>query len=159
MAQTRLAAVYLPIFIAYLLLFLPWTEQANQYKPDFVLLVLIFWLIRAPQRCNIGTAWIVGIFVDIATGGILGQHALAYTFSAYFTVLYQRRLILFNAFHLFWTVFMLLLIAQVVMLVLQMFAGLPFPGWDYFYPSISGVLLWSISMLFRLHTDGRPGEL
>lgn len=159
MLQTRRTAVYLSFFIAYLLLFLPWSEQANQYKPDFVLLALIFWLIRAPHICNISTAWVLGLLVDLATGGVLGQHALAYTFSAYVTVLYQRRLILFSHFHLFWTVLMLLLISQVVLLVLRMFAGMPFVGWEYFAPSLSGVVLWSISMLFRLHSDGRPGEL
>lgn len=159
MSQTKRTAVYLSIFIAYLILFLPWSDQAKQFKPDFTLLVLIFWLIRAPHICNIGTAWFVGLLVDLATGGTFGQHALAYTFSAYFTVLYQRRLILFSHFHLFWTVFILLVISQVVLLVLEMFSGMPFKGWVYFIPSISGVLLWSISLIFRLHTDGRAGEI
>ncbi len=159
MFQNKRTAVYLSLFIAYLLLFLPWTEVAKQYKPDFMLLVLIFWLIRAPSICNVGTAWVMGLLVDLATGGTFGQHALAYTFSAYFTVIYQRRLILFNAFHLFWTVLMLLLISQVVLLVLQMFSGMPFIGMEYFLPSITGVILWSLSVLLGLHRDGRPGEL
>lgn len=159
MHQNKRSAIYVSLFISYLLFFLPWSDHALQYKPDFTLLVLLFWLIRAPFQCNIRTAWVVGLLVDLVTGGTFGQHALAYTFSAYFTLLYQRRLILFNHFHLFWTVFLLLIISQVVLLILQTFAGNPFVGWIYFAPSMTGVILWSISLMLRLHTDGRAGQM
>jgi rod shape-determining protein MreD len=159
MHRNKLSHIYLSLFAVYLLLLLPWTESALRYKPDFTLLVLIFWLIRAPRLCNIGTAWFIGLLVDLATGGIFGQHAWAYTVTAFFTMVYQKRLILFNRFHQFIYVFILLIIAQIVLLILKTFSGVPFPGMVYFMPSVIGVLLWSISLLFKLHTDGRPGDI
>lgn len=159
MPQSKLRYVYLSLFIAYLLQLLPWSESALRFRPDFTLLVLIFWLIRAPHLCNIGTAWVVGLLVDLATGGIFGQNAWAYTVSAFFTMLYQRRLILFNGLQQFFYVFLILIIAQTTLLILRTFSGVPFAGWIYFLPSVTGVLLWRISFMFKLHTDGRPGHI
>jgi rod shape-determining protein MreD len=124
-------------------------------RPDFMLLVIIFWLIRAPNLCNVGTAWFVGLFVDLATGGIFGQYALAYTITAFFAVSYQKRLVLFNGTQQLFYVFILLFISQVSLLIIKTFAGAQFMGWTYFLPSISGVLLWFIAVMFGLDVGGR----
>ncbi len=159
MQHNKLSHVYLTIFIAYLMLLLPFSEKAMQFRPDFTLLVVIYWLIRAPNLCNIGTAWVVGLFVDLATGGIFGQNAWAYAVSAFFTMLYQRRLVLFNGLQQFFYVFLALLIAQAFLLILRTFSGVPFSGWIYFAPSVTGVILWRISLMFKLNSDSRSGQI
>ncbi len=82
MYTNKLKSIYLSILLALICLLLPWSGFALTMRPDFMLLVIIFWLIRAPNLCNVGTAWFVGLFVDLATGGIFGQYALAYTINA-----------------------------------------------------------------------------
>jgi rod shape-determining protein MreD len=136
-------------------LLLPWSAKMMQIRPDFVLLVIIYWLIRAPNLCNVGTAWFVGIFVDLATGGTFGQYALAYTVTAYFAVSYQRRLVLFNSLQQAFYVFLLLIISQLTLLLLKIFSGAEIFGWQYFLPSMTGILLWQIAVLFGLKTGGR----
>lgn len=159
MRRVKISYIYLTLLSAYLLLLLPWSETALQFKPDFILLVLIFWIIREPNLCNIGTAWFVGLLVDLATGSLFGQYAWAYTVSAFVTMFYQRRLILFGRINQFIYVFIILMTSQLVLLILKTFGGEPFPGWIYFAPSLVGVLLWSISLVFKLHTDGQAGEI
>jgi len=159
MSQNKLSHVYLTLFVGYLMLLLPFSEKAMQYRPDFTLLVLIYWLIRAPNLCNIGTAWVVGLFVDLATGGIFGQNAWAYAVSAFFTILYQRRLVLFNGLQQFFYVLIALIIAQIVLLILRTFSSVPFTGWLYFAPSVTGVILWWFFMMFKLRSDGRSGQI
>lgn len=155
MRSIKLQNVYLSLLVAFLALLLPWSESALQIRPDFVLLVIIFWLIRAPQLCNVGTAWFVGLFVDLATGGVFGQYALAYTVTAYFAVIYQRRLVLFNGMQQAFYVFLLLIISQLTLLLLKIFSGAEAFGWQYFLPSFTGILLWQIAVLFGLKTGGR----
>ncbi len=155
MRSIKLQNVYLSLLVAFLALLLPWSENALQIRPDFVLLVIIFWLIRAPQLCNVGTAWFVGLFVDLATGGVFGQYALAYTLTAYFAVIYQRRLVLFNGMQQAFYVFLLLIISQLTLLLLKLFSGAEAFGWQYFLPSFTGILLWQIAVLFGLKTGGR----
>lgn len=120
-----------------------------------MLLVIIFWLIRAPNLCNVGTAWFIGLFVDLATGGIFGQYALAYTVAAFFAVIYQRRLVLFNGTQQAFYVFLLLIISQVILLILKTFSGAESLGWSYFLPSIIGVLMWQVAVIFGLNTGER----
>jgi rod shape-determining protein MreD len=152
MHNNKLKFIYLSLFIAFIFLLLPWSGIALKLRPDFMLLVIIFWLLRAPNQCNVGTAWFIGLFVDLATGGIFGQYALAYTVTAFFAVIYQRRLVLFNATQQLIYVFLLLIISQIMMLILKTFAGTESPGMDYFLPSITGVLMWQIAVTLGLNT-------
>ena len=155
MHPSNLKSIYLSMFLAFLCLMLPWSGLLLKVRPDFILLVLIFWLIRAPNLCNIGTAWVLGLLVDLATGGTFGQYALAYTITAFFAIAYQRRLVLFNSTQQIFYVFLLLIISQLILLTLKIFAGAHSLGWSYFLPTITGVILWQIALLFGLNTGGR----
>lgn len=155
MQPNKLKTIYLSIILAFICLLLPWSGFALTIRPDFMLLVIIFWLIRAPNLCNVGTAWFVGLFADLATGGIFGQYALAYTITAFFAISYQRRLVLYNGTQQLVYVFLLLFISQIILLILKTFSGAEFMGWIYFAPSFIGVFLWFIAVTLGLNTGGR----
>ena len=59
-------------FIAYLLAIVPFPEWAMNYRPEWVPMVLIYWVMALPYRIGIGSAWIVGLVLDILEGSILG---------------------------------------------------------------------------------------
>lgn len=155
MHSSQLKYIYFSLLLAFICLLLPWSGFALTIRPDFLVLVIIFWLIRAPNLCNVGTAWFAGLLMDLATGGIFGQYALAYTVTAFFAVMYQRRLVLYSGTQQLVYVIILLFIAQITLLILKIFAGAHFIGWTYFLPSITGVLLWRIAVAFGLNTGGR----
>lgn len=159
MHPSKLKSIYLSLILAFICLLLPWSGLTLQLRPDFLLLVIIYWVIRAPNLCNIGTAWFVGLFVDLATGGTFGQHALTYTITAFFAVIYQRRLVLFNGTQQLFYVFLLLIISQATLLILKTFTGAQPLGWAYFLPSVTGVLLWRVAVAFGLTTGGRSRGL
>jgi rod shape-determining protein MreD len=152
---SKLKVMYVALAIAFLFFLMPWPDSVLVFRPDFVLLTLIFWLVRAPNVCNIGTAWVLGLCIDLATGGIFGQHALAYTVASFFAIFYQRRLVLFSGPQQLVYVFSLLLVAQLVLLLLKTFAGNDFIGWQYFLPSVVGVVLWQVAVIFGLNTGSR----
>ncbi|MEY3885315.1 MAG: hypothetical protein RIS87_1090 [Pseudomonadota bacterium] len=155
MLATKVKTIYLSLLLAFICLLLPWSGFMLTIRPDFLLLVIIFWLIRAPSVCNVGTAWFAGLLMDLATGGIFGQYALAYTVTAFFAVMYQRRLVLFSGTQQLAYVTLLLLTSQISLLILKIFAGMQFIGWAYFLPSVSGVLLWRVAVFFGLNAAGR----
>ena len=150
--------IYLSLLFALILQILPWSGLALQLRPDFVLLTLIYWILRAPQLSNIGTAWFVGIIIDIVTGGLFGQNALAYALCAFFAVIYHRRLALFNIWQQAGYVFALLVLTQGTLLVLKLFAGGESPGWNYFWPCLTGIVLWQIIIFSRIGIDGQAGK-
>jgi rod shape-determining protein MreD len=139
--------VYVTLFFALLCQLFPWTGQGVIFRPDFMLVVLLYWLLRAPHLCNVGTAWVVGLLVDLATGSLLGQHALAFTLTAYIALSFQRRLVLFSAVQITLYVLGLILFARVALLILKLFAGNEAPSWHYLWPVITGILLWHLLRL------------
>ena len=155
MPKNNLKTVYFSLLLALICLLFPWSGFALKLRPDFLLLVIIFWLMRAPSLCNVGTAWVAGLLVDLASGGIFGQYALAYTVTAFFAVVYQRRLVLFNHTQQLLYVFLLLIISQITLLILKVFSGAEIWGWTYFLPSLTGTLLWRIAVAIGLNTGGR----
>lgn len=155
MRPANLAMVYLSLLLAVLCQLFPWVGQGVIFRPDFMLVVLLYWLLRAPNLCNVGTAWFVGLLVDLATGSLLGQHALAFTITAFIGLSYQRRLVLFNAWQLTGYVLGLLVFERVAILLLKLFAGNDSPGWHYFWPILTGMLLWQC-LIFIFGSITRP---
>lgn len=152
MHASKHQSIYLSLFVAFICMLFPWSGLALTLRPDFMLLAIIFWLLRAPHLCGVGTAWFMGLLVDLATGGIFGQYALAYTVTTFIAVIYQRRLVLFNSTQQLAYVFSLLFISQLVLLTLQIFAGKESLDWAYFLPSITGVLIWQLAVSLGLNT-------
>jgi len=154
MRPVGLREIYFSLLVAFMCYLLPWAGFGLLLRPDFVLLVLIYWLIRAPHLCNVGTAWMMGMLVDLASGSLFGQNALAYAITGFAALSYQRRLVLFNEWQQASYVLLLLLLTQVTLLILKLFAGADLPGWSYFLPSISGVLLWQVVVYSRIRVAG-----
>ncbi len=147
MHRTSLFSIYFTLFIALLCQLLPWGGQGIVFRPDFMLVVILYWLLRAPNLCSVSTAWVAGLLVDLATGSLLGQHAFSFTLTAFAALSYQRRLVLFNTWQLTAYVFTLLIIERMVLLLLKLFAGNENPGWHYLWPIVTGLLLWQLMVL------------
>jgi rod shape-determining protein MreD len=90
--------ILLTFFIAYLLAIVPFPEWAMIYRPEWVPLVLIYWVMALPYRVGIGSAWVAGLMLDILEGSILGLNALALVALAYITQSLHMRLRMFSTF-------------------------------------------------------------
>ena len=90
--------IVLTFFIAYLLAIVPFPEWAMNYRPEWVSLVLIYWVMALPYRVGIGSAWVAGLVLDILEGSILGLNALALVLLAYVTLSLHKRLRMFSLF-------------------------------------------------------------
>ena len=146
--------VFFTLGLAFFAYLLPWAGFGLLLRPDFVLLVMIYWMLRAPHLCNVGIAWAMGLLLDVTSGSLFGQNALVYALTAFIAVTYQRRLVLFNEWQQAFYVLLLLLLSQLTLLILKLFAGGALPGWGYFLPSLSGVLLWQLTANFRTRLGG-----
>lgn len=77
------AAVFVTLAVALLMALLPMPSWTVWLRPAWVLLVLIYWTIALPYQIGVGTAWMMGLVVDVLTGSLLGEHALALTLVIY----------------------------------------------------------------------------
>ena len=89
--------IILSFLVAYLLEIVPFPEWAMHYRPAWVAMVLIYWVMAIPYRVGIATAWFAGAFLDILEGSLLGMNALTFALLAYITLRLRQRLRMFSA--------------------------------------------------------------
>ena len=149
-----------PLFVAATLVaalsfnLMPWRNTLG--LPDLMALVLAFWCVHQPRRISVGTAWLLGIVMDIANGALLGQHAFAYCIMAFAGNALSRRLLWFPVWPQALQVLLLLLGTQLLMLGVRMISGSPFPGVLFFASSFISALLWPFVTLVLLAPQRRP---
>ena len=143
--------ILLTLVLALLLNLLPWSGLTKLLWPDFIALLLVYWVIHQPREIGLGASWFLGLLMDIADGVLFGQHALAYTLMAFMAQILRPRIQMFSFWQQALYIFGLLLISLVIMLVTRLAFGAAFPGPLYVASSILGALLWpSLSMLLRI---------
>lgn len=153
--------IAMTLFVALMLDILPWQGTALLLRPDFVLLLLLYWAVHQPLRIGMAAAWGLGLVMDVADGTLLGQYALAYTIAIFLALALHRRIQAFSLWPQAWHVFPLLLVSQVLVLLAHLLSGAAFIGWGYFLASISGALLWPpLSLLVQLALKHKsPAEI
>ena len=136
--------IVITFFIALLLTIMPLPEWARYLRPDWVGLVLIYWCMALPERVGIVSGWCAGLLVDLLTGAVLGQHALALTVIAFVTIRFHQRMRLFPILQQATTVLVLLILHQLLALWVSRFIGRPGVSWYFWAPSIVGMLIWPL---------------
>ena len=89
--------VVLSFLLAYLLAVIPLPEWAMNYRPEWVPMVLIYWVMAMPYRVGIGSAWVAGLLLDVLEGSILGLNGLSLVIIAYVTLSLHQRLRMFSS--------------------------------------------------------------
>ncbi|MFC3532669.1 rod shape-determining protein MreD [Vogesella facilis] len=136
--------ITLTFTIALLLELLPLPVGSTRWLPDVVAILILHWAINQPRRIGVGMAFLIGLITDVATAGLFGQHALAYSITAYLVQLRQRQLVMFNLGQQALVILALLQANQVIMVLVRLASGAAFIGWGYFLPPLVGALLWPL---------------
>lgn len=126
----------------------PMPDWASPFRPDWVALTLIYWAMMLPRTYSVGTAWLVGIVLDVAQGTLLGQHAIALCFVVYFTVKFHLQFRVFPASQMSATVFAILALYQFILFWINGVAGVTTSAVTYWGPVITGALIWPLLTLF-----------
>jgi rod shape-determining protein MreD len=108
-----------------------------------------------PRTWSVGSAWIVGIVLDVAQGTILGQHALALSAVVFVTVKFHLLVRVFPMQQLAATVFALLALYQFLLFWMNGVAAVDAPAITYWAPVLSGTLLWPVVMVLLRGVNSR----
>ena len=81
--QTPVWLVCISFVAGILLTIFPLPQWLVWWRPQWMLMILFFWVITAPTYYGVGVAWVVGLLTDMATGTPLGQHALPFVVLVY----------------------------------------------------------------------------
>lgn len=128
------------------------------WTPDLLAVVLVFWTVHQPLRVSIGAAFVFGLLMDVHQGGLLGQHAMAYTVLSFFAITIHRRLLWFPVPSQAAQVLPLFLVAHIVELTLRMLGGGNFPGVSLLVAPVLEALLWPIASIALLAPQRRAPD-
>ena len=143
--------IALSFVVAFLLMIIPLPFVLTWLRPDWVSLVLIYWVIALPHRVGIFVAFCLGLLLDILQASTLGQNALSLSLVACLSLLLYQRLRLFNQWQQAAFVFIVVGINQIVEQWLQGLAGWGTQSGPIFLmPVVTSALLWpGIMVLLR----------
>ena len=110
---------------------------------DLLLLVIIYWSLRTPDRVGVSIAWVLGLLADIAGGGMLGLMALIYTVTAYICLMLHQQIRVLPLFQQTLLLLPLLLVGKVVGYLLLILFG-RFPPAMFWMPVLTGALSWPL---------------
>ena len=134
--------IFFSLVVAFLLSILPWSGTWLLARPDFVVLVLIFWSVHEPRSIGQGVAFALGLLMDVSDSMLLGQHALAYVIAIFGTQVLRVRILSFGLGEQTLHVLVITLATSAMMLLLNLLLGADFPGLAYFVSPVVTALLW-----------------
>ena len=114
------------------------------WAPDLVAVALVFWSIHQPLRVGVGSAFLLGLAMDVHHSALLGQHALAYSALSFLAIGIHRRILWFSVPSQAAQVLPLFAAAHLLTLALRMVSGDVFPGWSIFLAPVVEALLWPV---------------
>lgn len=140
--RTSRGPIWILLLIAIALVSLPLPDSITPFRPPWATLAVIYWIMMWPRTFGIGSAWIIGLILDILQGELMGQHALALSVVAYLTLRFHLQIRIFPLWQLTITVFALLAIEAFIMFWIDGVAGNPAVGFGRWSQVVAGTILW-----------------
>jgi len=134
--------IWIILLVATALVSVPLPEAMTPFRPPWATLAIIYWTMMWPRVFGLGTAWIIGLMLDVLYGELMGQHALSLTVVAYLTLRFHLQIRIFPLWQLTITVFALLVIEAFILFWIDGVAGNPPAGIARWSQAVIGAILW-----------------
>ncbi len=139
-----LFAIIISVVLASMLMVYPLSYSTSGWRPLFMLMVMLFWVLCQPTWCGIWFAFGTGIFADLLLDAPLGLNALSFTiiaFAARFLTRERRILTFANL----WIITILAIVVHLMILFFaQVFSGVQFSFPRHWLPLITSVTIWPV---------------
>jgi rod shape-determining protein MreD len=146
-----LLVIVLTLVVALWLSIVPLPPWAQWGRPEFVAMVVLYWMMAMPERIGIGSAWLLGLVQDIVEGSVLGEHALALAVLAYLVLNLYQRMRMFTPLQQAAVIFVFIGMHQLLCHWVQALAGASSSSLLLLMPALISALLWPLlALLLRL---------
>jgi rod shape-determining protein MreD len=152
-SRIRRIPVVLSALVALALAIVPLPTVMETVRPDFLVLVVFYWSIAQPRAGGLALAFFAGLALDLVSGVVLGQHALALTLMAAWATNLRLRIRVFSILSQCLTVFALLTGYQFIIFWIDGATGNPVTAYSRWLAPVIGALIWPlmVGVLSKLH--------
>jgi len=140
-------AVFVTFLMAAILEVMVLPELVQHYRPQWLALILIYWLLRYPEQIGMSCAVIFGLIMDVISGATLGVHVLTYAITCYLILSMHQRLKMFPIIQQ--SIVMFILVATQLMMVSllsRMLVGTT-NDLSYLWLALTSALVWPIILI------------
>jgi rod shape-determining protein MreD len=148
--------------VAFALALWPLPEYLAAFRPNWLALVLCYWVLEAPQRASLGTAFVLGLAADLVFGSLIGEQALRLCVIAFILLRFRAQLRFFTLLQQALAMLALLFNDRIVVLMIRALAGEGWPPPSFWVAPLIGAALWPWIFLLlddvRLRLRAREGS-
>ena len=141
-AKPGIVTLLVTYVIALTLMVMPMPATFDVFRPDWVTLVMLYWIIALPHRVSIGTALILGVLSDVLLGSIVGVHALGMVVVAYLAARNFQRLRNFALIQQAVVIAVLILLKRFIVFEANVFLHDAEFTLSYFWPVLTSAVFW-----------------
>ncbi|WP_417760909.1 rod shape-determining protein MreD [Shewanella sp.] len=134
--------VWCSLLIGLLFELMPIPDAVMPFRPDWLLLIMIYWAMALPHRYNILTAFVIGTLLDVLLGAHLGVRSLAYSIVIYLIVMNFQRLRTFPVLQQSVLIGFALCCYHLIVFWVQFLLDRPPFSIELILPAVSGMILW-----------------
>ncbi|NQY62195.1 MAG: rod shape-determining protein MreD [Alteromonadaceae bacterium] len=135
------------LLLALMASIMPMPLSIDTFRPDWVLVVLMYWSLALPNRVNVITAGVMGFLLDVLLGSILGIHAASMALAVFIVADNYQKIRNFSLWQQALIIGVLAALYHLLVFWLQRFLTdavfLP----SYLYPVLTTVILWPWAFL------------
>lgn len=150
--NSNLQLTLIMLFVAIIVQMMPVTGNWLVWKPNFLLLVMIAWMLYFPEQYGIGFSVLVGVCADLVYGTTLGTNILLFSVCGAVVNLLHRVTAYLSLAHRIVTVAMLIAFLELLSMVASAWLNLP-----VFWSHIPYVVV--LSSLFWIPLDKLVGRI
>lgn len=142
MSSKKWLIIVLTFMVGFILEALPSPTFIKYLIPNWTLLILIYWSMTMPNLVNLGSAFTVGIFLDLLSGTLLGEHALAMLIICFIVIKIHRVILVYPLIQQIFVIALLTLAYQIIIFIIQgIIHQMPNILW-FWLATITSALIW-----------------
>jgi rod shape-determining protein MreD len=147
--------IILSLLLALLLQMLLGLSGQN-WLPDVLALVLVFWTVHQPRRVGMFAAFMLGLALDVHESALLGQNALAYVCMSHMANLIHRRVLWFPLREQTLQVLPLFVVTALIEWLTRLIVQDAWPHWTQLLAPLLQTALWPVFGHLLLAPQRRP---
>lgn len=140
--KSGLFALLLTYVLALVLMVMPLPTVLEPWRPDWVSLVLLYWLLAVPHRVGFGTVLVLGLLTDILMGSTFGVYAVALVLIAYPVLRHFQRIRHYSFMQQALVIGILIFVKRIIVYELEHVLNDAVFNLPYLYPVLSSAVLW-----------------
>ncbi len=119
----------------------------EQVHPYWLAMVMIYWILEAPQQAGLVLAFGLGLGLDLIYGDLIGRHAFELVIVAYITQRFRQRIRFFPTWQQGLVVMVILLNDRLIHMLISRVLGLPYPPTLFWLGPLIAMIVWPVLYL------------